>query len=255
VDDTAELNITKVDEDVLMQEDDYEEEEEHILGVDDLHKLQRRGSRLDVPAASKPEVIMESTTDAAEWKLEVERVLPQLKVTIRSDNKDWRVHVDQMHQHEESINTSLKETQSQLNKLYDEITRTLEKISSREKYLNSQLEAHLIEFRKQQNILAETKEQYRQAGVGVTDRTRILAEASDELDRIKMDMEERGSSMTDGAPLVRIKQAMSKLKEECQQMEIRTGVLQHVLLRIKLKEKSLSRAAAIDDDDAAFRGF
>ena len=30
---------------------------------------------------------MESTTDAAEWKLEVERVLPQLKVTIRTDNK------------------------------------------------------------------------------------------------------------------------------------------------------------------------
>lgn len=30
---------------------------------------------------------MESTTDAAEWSLEVERVLPQLKVTIRTDNK------------------------------------------------------------------------------------------------------------------------------------------------------------------------
>ena len=36
---------------------------------------------------SKPEEIMESTTDAADWKLEVERVLPQLKVTIRTDNK------------------------------------------------------------------------------------------------------------------------------------------------------------------------
>ena len=30
---------------------------------------------------------MESTTDAADWKMEVERVLPQLKVTIRTDNK------------------------------------------------------------------------------------------------------------------------------------------------------------------------
>lgn len=30
---------------------------------------------------------MESTTDAAEWKLEVERVLPLLKVHIRTDNK------------------------------------------------------------------------------------------------------------------------------------------------------------------------
>ena len=30
---------------------------------------------------------MESNTDYGEWKLEVERVLPQLKVTIRTDNK------------------------------------------------------------------------------------------------------------------------------------------------------------------------
>lgn len=30
---------------------------------------------------------MESNVDAAEWKLEVERVLPLLKVHIRTDNK------------------------------------------------------------------------------------------------------------------------------------------------------------------------
>ena len=37
--------------------------------------------------SSKPDSVMESTTDAAEWKLEVERVLPLLKVHIRTDNK------------------------------------------------------------------------------------------------------------------------------------------------------------------------
>lgn len=37
--------------------------------------------------SAKQEDILESTTDAAEWSLEVERVLPQLKVTIRTDNK------------------------------------------------------------------------------------------------------------------------------------------------------------------------
>ena len=33
------------------------------------------------------EQILESKTDATEWKLEVERVLPQLKVTIKMDHK------------------------------------------------------------------------------------------------------------------------------------------------------------------------
>ena len=43
--------------------------------------------RQEAADSSKPDVIMESSTDIAEWKLEVERVLPQLKVTARTDNK------------------------------------------------------------------------------------------------------------------------------------------------------------------------
>ena len=45
------------------------------------------------------------------------------------------------------------------------------------------------------------KEQYRQASGGVTERTRQLAEVTEELERIKQEMEERGSSMTDGCKL------------------------------------------------------
>lgn len=41
----------------------------------------------DVKDTTKQEEILQSTTDAAEWNLEVERVLPQLKVTVRTDNK------------------------------------------------------------------------------------------------------------------------------------------------------------------------
>lgn len=55
-----------------------------MLRVDD---LQRKIGKQDNETSNKPEVIMESKTDSAEWKLEVERVLPQLKITIRADNK------------------------------------------------------------------------------------------------------------------------------------------------------------------------
>ena len=37
--------------------------------------------------SKKPDSVLESTVDAAEWKLEVERVLPMLKVHIRGDIK------------------------------------------------------------------------------------------------------------------------------------------------------------------------
>lgn len=42
-------------------------------------------------------------------------------------------------------------------------------------------------------------EQYQEVSGGVTERQRALAIVSEELDSVKQEMEERGSSMTDGS--------------------------------------------------------
>jgi len=92
--------------------------------------------------------------------------------------KDWRGHIDEMHSHQKSIEEALKETSSQLTRLHDDIHRTLEKVTSRENYLNNHLDQPLSSFRTTQDHLAEVKEQYRQASGGVTERTRALTEVS-----------------------------------------------------------------------------
>uniref|UniRef100_A0A3Q4HIA9 Intraflagellar transport protein 57 homolog n=1 Tax=Neolamprologus brichardi TaxID=32507 RepID=A0A3Q4HIA9_NEOBR len=222
VEDDAELTLSKV-------------EEELIVGV--LHSSNFLFSS-EAETSSKPDEILESTVDATEWNLEVERVLPQLKVTIRTDNKDWRVHVDQMHQHRDGIQSSLKEAKSHLDKLQEDIGKTLEKVSSREKYINNQLEHLIQEYRSAQAKLSKARERYQQASGGVTERTRVLAEISEELEKVKQEMEEKGSSMSDGAPVVKIKQSLTKLKQEIIQMDVRIGVVEHTLLQAKLKEKS-----------------
>lgn len=103
IEDDAELTLSKVEEEMIEEPDD---EEENVM---DLEALKLRTTHTEAEPSSKPDEILESTVDAAEWNLEVERVLPQLKVTIRTDNKDWRIHVDQMHQHRDGIKSSLKE--------------------------------------------------------------------------------------------------------------------------------------------------
>ena len=40
------------------------------------------------------------------------------------------------------------------------------------------------------------------------------------------------------APLVKIKQAITQLKKEITQMDIRQGVVEHILLQAKLKDKT-----------------
>ncbi|XP_026169544.1 intraflagellar transport protein 57 homolog [Mastacembelus armatus] len=229
--DDAELTLSKVEEEMIEEPDD----EENVM---DLETLKLRTTHTEAERSSKPDEILESTVDATEWNLEVERVLPQLKVTIRTDNKDWRVHVDQMHQHRDGIKSSLKEAKSYLDKLQEDIGKTQEKVGSREKYINNQLEHLIQDYRSAQAKLSEAKERYQQASGGVTERTRVLAEISEELEKVKQEMEEKGSSMSDGAPVVKIKQSLTKLKQEIVQMDVRIGVVEHTLLQAKLKEKS-----------------
>ena len=47
----------------------------------------------------RPEEILASTTDHELWRLEVERVAPSLKITVKSEARDWRAHLEQMHQY------------------------------------------------------------------------------------------------------------------------------------------------------------
>ena len=43
--------------------------------------------------------------------------------------------------------------------------------------------------------------------------------------------------MTDSGPLVRIKQALSKLNQEMMEMDLQIGVHEHSLLQARLREK------------------
>lgn len=56
----------------------------------------------------------------------------------------------------------------------------------------------LSQYRQAQDRLAETREKYREASSGITERSRRLADLGDELEHIKQQMEERGVSLTDG---------------------------------------------------------
>lgn len=63
------------------------------------------------------------------------------------DSRDWRAHLEQMKQHRTVLQETLSSTTSQLEKLASDLGSTLGKIQSREKFLNSQLEPQLYQYR------------------------------------------------------------------------------------------------------------
>lgn len=122
-----------------------------------------------------------------------------MKLKFVSDSRDWRSHIEQMKQLRGNIGTNLTGTRNQLDKLHVDITNTLDKIQTRESYLNRQLEPILKEYQTLQDELSKVKEQYRDVSGGVTERTRVFNKLSEELEQVKKEMDERGSSMTDGS--------------------------------------------------------
>ena len=71
----------------------------------------------------------------------------------------------------------------------------------------------------------------------MVERTRLLANITDELELIKNEMEERGSSMTDGSPLVNIKKSLARMKSEIVWMDVRIVVVEYTLLQAGVKTK------------------
>lgn len=66
------------------------------------------------------------------------------------DSRDWRNHLEQMQKFNSGIAENFPVTKGQLDKLYDEIVNSMEKISTREKHLNNHLEPLLTDYKSKQ---------------------------------------------------------------------------------------------------------
>ena len=82
---------------------------------------------------------MANDTQIPQFRAEVERAVPQLKITIRSDAKDWRSHIDQMNKQLQSIKTHFLQAKPFLLETQKEIIDSTQRIEARERHINQQL--------------------------------------------------------------------------------------------------------------------
>ncbi|KAJ3160534.1 Intraflagellar transport protein 57 [Irineochytrium annulatum] len=187
------------------------------------------------PPRIAPPTQIRPSMDAAEWRLELERVTPMLRVVVvPNDNKDWRCHLESLRHHHKSIaTTGLGATTAQLTRLRGEIEKTLEKISSRERYVNGQFEGMVEEQRGLQDQVGELRQRFNVSNSNVGELSNELTRISEDLDAVKSKMDDIGNGMTDSKPLVNIKQGVGRLKTDIKQMDLRIGVIEHTLLQAK----------------------
>lgn len=200
---------------------------------------------------------LDPSQDARRWQLEVEKVAPQLKIISKSAHQkgDWRSHIKKMQTIYEEINERFAQTNSRLEKLRINLLKSMEKISAREKYLQSQLETSINEHVSLKVNLNKVNQNYNLVCGGVMEKSKQLATISEECESIKEQMEEKGSSVTDGSPLIKLRKAVQKLKQEIITIDVRIGVSMQTLLKIRLSElnhRNISKSEQSSDSLKVF---
>ena len=188
--------------------------------------------------------ILDATVDPADWQIELERVTPLLKLQILSDPKEWRNRLVNTKSHQQTVLSLAPETYSMLERLGDDMGRTLDAVRKNEQKLNQQCKDQVDEYQGKQDKLTEVQEEYNRKSESLNELSNALTQVSDELESIKGKMNDRGTSMTDTSPLIKIKSALTQLRGEAKQMEIRIGIVNHTLVAKKLKSDSATRAEA-----------
>ena len=159
-----------------------------------------------------------------QWKLEIERVAPMLRVTLGSDNKDWRIHWQQIQAAYQSVKSDYDISKPKFQNIVTQIESAMEKIASREKYINSQLENYTEKFKSENEKYSQTKSQLSRINDTVNDAANELTRITQELDIIQAQMDDLGTGMTDPKPLVQIRQSRQQLEVEIKDMSATQAV-------------------------------
>jgi estrogen-related receptor beta like 1 len=180
---------------------------------------------------------VESKVDPREWQLELERVTPQLRVQVQGDSNEWRGHVQQAHHYTKVMTEMLPNTSAQLVALGQDLQQILHRVKSKEAYINTQFDNRAVDYRARQRELEEVTQRYNSLNESHMTLLEELRQSSEEYEQLRGEMADRSQTVQDTAPLVKIKDALKRLKTDICQMDLRIGVVNHTLMQAKLRQR------------------
>ena len=187
---------------------------------------------------------IESAVDATAWKLELERVAPQLKVaSAAAETKDWRAHLEQAKKHRRRVAEAFPEARARLERVAEDAAGALAKIDQRERFVNDQLGPPAAEYKRERERMRETQERHDASAETVAELTNELARVGERLEEVRTTMAEGAESVADTTPLTKLKASVEGLQGEMKVMEVRIGIVSNTLLRMDLERRDARSAA------------
>ena len=229
------------DEDAQDEPEDDEEEkdeiEDEVEGTIDDDLFFQESAAADGPETSldtSAHHMLTSHIDPVAWKTELERVGPKLKSKQQLSLNEWRAHVDQTVTSKAQIEQVLSNTQGDLKALNRDVADEMNKMSTREKYINNQFVSVGQDFKEIKQKLEALEVKSGAANEVTTKLMNELAEVSERADEMKDTLESKDSGIHDSSPLVRMKAALQNIKSEVFSFDLRVGVISNTLLASRI---------------------
>lgn len=131
------------------------------------------------------------------------------------------------------------DAQSQLKKIQHDVTFAMDKIESREKHLNQDLRQMIEQYKNISVDEGNQQQQLKQTQAEVADFEKQFDRLNHEYETTKIQMEQRGQTMSDGSPFINLKKAITRIKEEIVQMNLEISVMQHSIDRDIIRENAM----------------
>ncbi|EAY00969.1 huntingtin-interacting protein, putative [Trichomonas vaginalis G3] len=177
--------------------------------------------------------------DSLELKAEAERVAPRLQIRIPAEKSDWRTHFSQMNTHQKTITDIMTQLSPILTKVGADVTQAIDAIENREKMLNNRFQTSVVDYAERAKQLETVEKKYHERVTTVNNLKTALNDVIDKLNNTKQNLDEKQKEVSDNSPLMNIKTALAKLKEDIKQLELRSAILQRSLSQAWLEEKDV----------------
>jgi estrogen-related receptor beta like 1 len=117
------------------------------------------------------------------------------------------------------------------------VTRAIEAIQTREKSLNVRFETSITDYGGRASSLEQIEKQYRDRVNEVNRLREELNEVDGRLGKTKDNLNDKQKEASDNSPLMKIKNAIVKLREDIKGLELQSAILQRSLTQTWLDER------------------
>ena len=176
--------------------------------------------------------------DASQWSLEYEQAAPLLRAHPSSlSTKEWRAHHDSAVRHQQLLMGQVDAVRVELERLSLVLRGAVERVGSKEKWLNAEYEGLVGEMRGLQGEHEKMQAAYGGQSEELSKLTRRLRECGEEVECMKEQIGRKNERMQDTQPVRAVTAAVKELRREVTEMEVRIGVMAQSVSAIRQRRQ------------------